>query len=293
MTVVGDKQFELDGYLFGLNAPVLCPDEGFDPGTAGWDTQDQSNALADGGSFGRDRLRGPTWAWELGVDEEDEDSALATLALFATAWRAEDVRNTPGAVCTLRYTVGGRTRRVYGRPRRASWPPSNRILGGWIPITADFQCADALHYSDTETSESLDVTTSEEGGLTEPLEEPLSTVTSGAVTSGEVVVGGDAPTFVIVTFTGPVSYPNIAVNGWHCGINGWLADGESITVDSRPWAPSVLDQDGANKSGRLDRFTYLQQMRLTPGTHDLDFGGASEVEGATATVKWRDAFHAL
>lgn len=288
-----DHQWELDGYVFGLGRPMLVVEDGFDPGSASWRTQDQSYASGDGKAYGVDYLDAPTWAFDGGCDAQDTASALKTLADFTRAWRAEETRRTPGAVLPLRYRIAGRVRRVYGRPRRLSHAPTNRILGGWLPITADFDCADALHYDDTEASTSIGITVSQNGGLTAPLMEPLSTVTAGAETESGIIVGGDAPTWAVVTFTGPVSNPYVEVGDWHCGLRGTLAEGEEVTIDSRPWARSVIRNDGASMGGSLDRKTYLDQMKLPPGQHAIVYGGGSEVANSTATVRWRSAYHAL
>lgn len=293
MAELQDFQFDLDGYVFGLGCPVLLEDEGFDTGSITWRTQDAANAQSDGMSFGRDFVDPPSWSWSLGTDAEDEATALQTLNAFAAAWRRDKMRSTPGAVSTLRYRVAGRTRRVYGRPRRFAAPPTNRILAGWVPITVDFQRADDLTYADVERSASIGITPSAEGGLTVPLREPLSTVRSGAETARQINVEGDAPTWAIVTFTGPVSNPYIKIGDWHCGLRGTLAQGERITVDSRPWVRSVLRADGSSLGGRLDRHTYLDQMRLTPGLHTITFGGGASVATSTATVRWRSASYAL
>lgn len=293
MAELKDHQFEIDGYAFGLGLPVLVTDDGFDPGTVGLRTQDQPYPQGDGASFGEDFYDPPTWAWDLGTDQTDTASALKALSDFSRAWRPEKVRRTPGAVCTLRYRVAGRTRRVYGRPRRLAGAPSNRILGGWLPITADFQCADHLTYDDVEQSSEVQVTPSVAGGLTSPLMSPLSTVTTGADSTGGIVVGGDAPTWAVVTFTGPVSAPSVEIAGWHCGITGSLADGESVTIDPRPWARTALRNDGASMAGRLDRETYLDRMQLPPGSHAVVYRGGAETATSTATVRWRSASFAL
>lgn len=293
MADLKDFQFELDGYAFGLDLPVLLTDGGFSPGTAEWRTQDQEVAQGDGTTFGRDFLSGPSWTWELGTDREDPVSALQTLNSFARVWRADPRRVKPGSVSTLRYRVGGRTRQVYGRPRRFAAAPANAILSGWIPITCDFACADALHYSDVEESTSVAITTSNSGGLRAPLKEPLSTVTQGAETVSGIMVSGDAPTWATVEFTGPVSRPYVDVGDWHCGLTGSLADGETVVIDSRPWARTVLRDDGASLAGRLDRRSYLDSMLLAPGIYPIVYGGGSSVATSTATIRWRSAFYAL
>lgn len=294
MALDGDHQFELDGFTFGgKHAVILDGEDGFDPGSAGWRTQDQSQPTGDGGTFGRDYLDGPTWNWKLGTHAADEASALATLAAFMKVWRADSVRGIPGAVLALRYRVAGRTRRVYGRPRRLTHAPTNRILGGWLPITCDFTCADALHYDDVESVASLAVAPGNYQGLTIPLEEPLSTTTTGAESTSDITVGGDAPTWAVVTFTGPVLNPYVVVGDWHCGVRGNIAEGDSVTVDSRPWARTAVDGNGAGVGGRLDRLTFMDRMQLEPGTHEMAYGGGADVATSTVTVRWRSASYAL
>jgi hypothetical protein len=294
MALDHDFQFELLDYAFGRACPVIIDGEGgFDPGVAGWRTQDQPYPQGDGLMFGRDFLDGPTWAWSLGTNQIDVTSALATLAEFKTIWRADATRREPGAVLPLRYRLDGRVRRVYGRPRRLAHPPQNAILTGWIPITCDFVCADDRTYADVTASASLGVTPSSQGGLTTPLVDPLTTVEPGAQSFGEFHSDGDASTWPVITFTGPVANPYVLIDGMRCGIRNWLPADKTVTIDSAPWARTALDELGNSFGGRLDRFTYLDRMELRPGDHSFIFGGASTTWAATATVEWRSAYNAL
>lgn len=150
-----------DGYAFGAGNEVSVDAEGgFDPGEDSWETEDTTNPRTGGTAFGREVLEGPTWSFALHVDQATVREAKDALGRIRSQWRAAEVRDDPGAVTTLRYCMGKEHRRVYGRPRRFASPPDNKILGGYVPIVADFKCATPYTYDDVESVEVLQLSAS-------------------------------------------------------------------------------------------------------------------------------------
>ena len=130
MTVLNDYQFEIlpsedasNGFVFGIGADVSLDDGGFDPGENEWLSQDGQNTRRGVKAFGRDVIGAKTWAWESHTDMEDVQGALDILDDFSAAWEPYEVE-IPGWTTAVRYTLAGRTRRVYGRPRRYAAPPT-------------------------------------------------------------------------------------------------------------------------------------------------------------------------
>lgn len=292
-----DYQFELDGVLFGRSTTIFVEEDGFSPGRVDWRTQDAEVPQGDGVMFGRDFAGAPTWAWNLGIDRDNETEVLADQSRLTAVWRADKHRRTPGAVAALRYRLNGRVRRVYGRPRALAPSFDNRFSQGYIGLVADFRCADHLHYDDDLKSNNIPVgEITQVGGFKEPLSEPImDTRTTTAARAGGVDIGGDAPTWILVKFEGPISNPYVeADNGlWRIQLNTSIASGESITIDPRPWARTVLRSDGASVAGTLNRGSRLQEMSLAPGPHVITFGGSAQEPGSSTTVSWRDASYSL
>lgn len=293
-----DFQFELipdvdhsaDSVGFGLGLNVSVEKDGFDPGTAEWITQDGQNALDGSTVFGRDNLAGPTWAWSAFVNEQEVGTALSTLSTLSRAWRARATIGTPQGVSAIRYQLDGRRRLIFGRPRRFNAPPNNQMLTGYIPVTMDFKCADALHYdADMKTTGPVSFVAESDGGLIFPTTFPVSPLPDTS-REGALLVGGDAPTWPIIRFDGPILNPKIQWGGreWRFTYN--LLDGDWLEIDTRPWKRTILRNGQYNASGTLNRKQYLSDMVLEPGGHEVAFRGQSSTGTASCTVSWYDAY---
>lgn len=294
MADLQDYQFEVGDFVFGLNRGVFVEEDGFDPSGADWRTQDMPVAHGDGTVFGRDYLEPALWTWTLGVDKTDPATALEQMAALTKAWRAS--RNLgPGEVLPLRYRLAGRTRRVYGRPRRLAPTLDNRFMQGYASYIADFQRADDLHYDDVEKSATTTARVSSAGGLKAPLKAPLRSIRSlTSERGGGIDVGGDADTWAIVTIRGPISTAIVECPGrWRVELNRNLSSSDTVVIDPRPWARTVLLNGTAGVAGSLSRNTRLADMTLAPGPAVFTFSGVATASGASATVSWRDASHSL
>lgn len=290
MALPNEFGFELGGVNFGIYEDISVDDEGFDPGSDEWEVQDGIDPRTGHTSFGRDRLTGPTWAWTLHTNMATPEEALAVRAAHKAAWRADHIRDVPGAMTHLRYTLAGRTRRIYGRPRRWASPPSNRMLTGLIPITCDFKCVDALHYDDLADSVIVDLPSESAGGFTLPAVMPIQTIGPGE-REGFINVGGDAKTYPVIRVDGPINNAWVTGLDWRLDLNTNIAEGQWIEIDTHPWVSTVkLFPGGANRSGVLGRRQWLSKIRLTPGQQEIRFGGASTLGTAKVTVTWRSAW---
>lgn len=283
--------FDLDGYQFGA-LPNLV--ETFDPGTAEWRVQDSDSPTADTRQFGRDLLSGPSWTFELSLHDEPGEGGL--LAALSRAWRPEDVRSTPGAYSTLRYCLNGRTRRVYGRPRRFTPQPDNRFEDGLLPVTCDFATLTPYTYADAERESQVSLVPAQGGGFTFPAAMPLYTEATGTRDGIVNDTGTEAPAPVVVTFTAngsPLTNPWVSGPGWRLALNATLPYDGSVTIDARPWVATVLDHRGASLAGDLSRTSRLSEARLQPGPAALSFGGISPTGAASCSVRWRPTYYSL
>lgn len=300
MITLEDHQFEIlpnelstTGVGFGIGLDVSMDDDGWDPGDTDWLTQDSLNQVRGTRIFGRDALQGPTHTFALHVDQTTPETAVEALETLRTAWMAKDIIETPGRMAVLRYKLAGRVRRFYGRPRRWAAPPSNRILGGYVPITSTFDTADPLYYDDDLSSTTINFVATSSGGFTFPVTFPAATLPDGQ-REGSIHVGGKVPTYPVVRFNGPITNPYLLCGSlWRLQLNMTIASGQYVEIDTRPWKLSVLRQGLYSEAGKLARRTRLKDIVLKPGPQELSFGGTSAEGTATATVSWRGAYASI
>ncbi len=300
MTTLADHQFEIlpsegasAGYVFGIGADVTT--ETFDPGAAEWVTQDSQNSRRGVTGFGRDVLGSRTWLWESSTDMDDVEGALDVLDDFSAAWAPETLVIEPGVQTALRYKVGGRYRRVFGRPRNYAAPPSNLILNGYVPITHDFQLVDSHTYDDTESSVLLPYSSSVSGGgFILPSTLPLSSLPSDGNGGGSLTVGGKARAYPIIRLNGAWTNPVFVTDHWTLRWNGTIPSGGWLEIDTRPWKLTVLDHTGASQVEGLDRRTWLEDMWFAPGTTpQINLAGTAGAGDASALVRWRNTWTSI
>ena len=292
-----EGQFELDGDLFLVSKhergePFHVQD--LDTGTSDPRTQDADRPLGDGRMFGADFYSAPTWTFTLWVQDET-DPALDHMGVLKAAWQNRALRRTPGATQVLRYTLKGRTRRVYGRGRKCE--PANVRQGvnfGFLPALAEFDLVDPLTYDDAEVALSLDLVTDAGPGITWPITWPVTWGAPAGLRQGVVNVAGEEPTPFTVTVTGPTSgkalSPYVAGPGWWVELPGLeLAYNQQLVIDTRAHTVKV---DGVSVAGFLSRRSSLT-ARLAPGSQELLFGATDPTNTARAVVSWRPAHASL
>jgi len=293
-----DFHFELlpevdatDGAAFGIGLHMGLDENGFAPGSTDWAVQDSENSQNGSTAFGRDRLLGPVWSWQLHVNRSSTAEALETLRAFKKAWTAMHIRDVPGKVIPLRFQLEGEQRRIYGRPRRFEAPPDNRILGGYVPVSIDFKCTDGFVYSDTMESVTLrlgqgieDEGADSGGGFVFPVTWPVTPMPPTRQQS-VVLIEGDEPAYPIIRFDGPVFNPGFIYEDWRLDFDYNLPAGQYIEVDTRPWVNTILLNGNASIAGKIGARQRLSKMRLTPGRFNARFVGSSD-GSATCTVRW-------
>jgi hypothetical protein len=281
------------GVGFGIGLNVSVDDDGWDTGDAEWIVQDTVNQVRGSRNFGRDALSGPTWTFALHVNRTDTVEALSSLEELRTAWMAKDVIETPGRMSVLRYRVGDRVRRTYGRPRKWAAPPSNRILGGYVPITATFDNVDHLLYDDNLDTTTIPFVATSEGGFIFPVTFPVETLPAGQ-REGSIYVGGTVPTYPVIRFNGPITNPYLQCGSqWRVQLNMAIAVDQYVEIDTRPWKLSILRQGLHSEAGKLSRRTWLKDVILRPGPQELALGGTSAEGTGSATVSWRSAYASI
>jgi len=284
--------FKFRGVEFGGSVGSLIV-TGFNPGAAEVRGTDQPRSRRDGSVVGQDFLGNSTWAFDISTNRDDLSGALATAAGLEAAWKDPTVRLAENAAAPLSYELGGRWRRVYGRPGQFVGVSGDVLANqGAAKLVCDFRVTDPLHYDDDDTSVTLTIVPATVGGWTTPFVFPLSTVRSSAPRAGNVTNAGDAPTALKVKFQGPVTDPWVrSSSGLEVGLIGTLAYDQSVTVD--PLSGAVTRENGSSAAGLLTRKTRLSSTLLQPGTTVLSFGGTDQTGTATATLSWRNAYTSI
>ncbi len=288
--VLAEIQWELDGLVFGAGCPLDVSD--FAQGGPEIENGDVALPGQDCTAFGSDYHSGRTLTFELFTAAD----ARAAVQALEARWTTPQLRLEPRRVVPLRMRLpGGPPVLVYGRPRRFEVTAASLRRAGRIELLADFRCADSLFYDDSagERSVSLSLTAPDGAGITWPLHWPLAGAPAGAP-AGErqdtAQVGGSAPAWPLIDFRGPVTQPQLTVQdtGLSLRLDATLAPGETVTVDTRPWARTALRQDGASLSGYL-RGAALADLQLPVGSTLLHYGRTDLSGQSSCTVRWRDA----
>lgn len=257
--------------------------------------QDQAVTGHDGMLFGVDTLPGMVvtqtgQAWIPGQGQ----AALDAYSALAGAWNAPSVRLANGAVQVLRayYPVANSVRRCYGRGRQII-PSYGRAAQGLVQFTSNFQAADGTWYSDSETTLELTQVPSFSGGLTPPLTPPYQLASQTNFQTNTAENAGTLPTWPVITFTGPVSYPGISYVNTPVTIsyNGIIPAGKSLVVDTRPWARTAL-LNGVSVAGFLSGDPMIG-LQLQPGATVVHFAGQDYTGTSVCTVTWRNATLAI
>lgn len=258
--------------------------------------QDQAIVGQDGQLFGVDTLPGMiiTQTGQCNTQPGLGASAMDAYSALAAQWNEDDVRLSNGAVQVLRAFYPGSlvVRRCYGRGRKIM-PTMGMVFNGLVPFTAQFQAADNVWYSDTQSAIEMTTIPAVYGGILMPATPPWNLVIPGGQRQNVVQNSGARATWPVITFTGPVAQPSLAFVGVpvSIGYNGTLAQGSTLVIDTRPWARTAL-LNGASVAGQLTGVPMIS-MRLQPGSTQVAFTGTDLTGLATCTIAWRNASLAI
>lgn len=293
MAALEESQWELGGIVFG--ADCLVDVAIFDPGAGELETGDVRLPGQDGIVFGRDTRAGPLLTFEMFTMDREAAAGRARVQELAAVWDSPAVRSAPRAVVPLRMRVpGGTTVAAYGRPRKFEIANARLLRVGRVEVVADFQCAAPGFYAESpeggDRSITLSLIASAGDGIVWPVTWPITWGSPGE-RQDAVLNAGDSPSWPVITIRGPVAQPSIELvgTGRSLRLDTTLAYDRSITIDTRPWARSVLRDDGASMAGVL-RGAALAEFQLPPGQTVLAYRGTDMSGQSTCTVAWRDAY---
>lgn len=255
--------------------------------------QDQAVTGHDGILFGVDTVPGMVitqtgFAYAQGLGKElvvmDAYSGLAG------AWNDPSVRLTNNTVQVLRslYPGSAVARRCYGRGRKIV-PVLGQVMSGIVPFTSQFQAADGIWYSDVPTVLSLTQRPSFLGTFTPPMTPPYQLSASNIFQQSAISNTGSLPTWPVITFTGPISFPGLTYVNTpvSIGYNGILKSTDTLVIDTRPWARTAM-LGNASIAGLLTGSAMIS-MQAQPGATIVRFTGQDSTGQATCVITWRNA----
>jgi hypothetical protein len=226
------------------------------------------------------------------------ERVLDGVDMMRQVWRADAIRGKAGRVSWLTHRTAGRTRRLYGRPRKFAVSHSRLADQGYVPVVADFVAIDDRFYDDTEKEASLYdhlfVTLPSRPGRYMP------PVGLGSQKSTGIKQLGKTITHPYIEIHGPCKNPKITLGPdlWAVQVNVTIDEGDYVQIDARPWIRTVTHyKDGSSKSvaDKLTRASpLLRNMFIPPGywTASLSYTKSTTraFAGPRVRIAWRDAF---
>jgi hypothetical protein len=221
--------------------------------------------------------------------------------LLRQVWRGDSVRARSGRVGWLIHHSAGRSRQLYGRPRKFAVSHSRLTRQGYTPVVADFVAVDDRFYDQTEKHVELwdylmhgrPPRPGRRGDLSEFWQHPSNK-------SATVPQLGKTTTFPYIVIHGPCKNPKVTFTPdlWSVQLSMTIASGDYVTIDPRPWSRQVTHTKGSSTSSVADKLTRhsprLAEMYLPPGywSATLSYTRSSDVkwDGPRVEINWRDAF---
>lgn len=287
------EKLEIDGLVFEDFTNFWVSE--WEKGPEDVETSDMDNPIYDDTYAGIDFHRGPTWTFEFIIEGSTEMEVLDNLDRVKAVWRNPEYTKKAGTTTELAFTVGGRRRIVYGRPRRFAENDQRTTKQGYISVLAEFKLMDPLQY-DGGANEGWNLTKLESvppdtRGLEEELTEDSLTTEPGGERQGQIGdVAGTAPTPFRCTIYGPISDPWFSIDGHRYEFDLELSAKQRLTVDSR--TGTVLRNNSTNMIGSMVLPTPLKKVRLQPGKGvEITFGGYDPTLTSYAYFAVRAAYY--
>lgn len=283
------------GFVYGRGASSIQIQR-TDTDTGSLVVQDQAVTGHDGTLFGIDTLPGMVITQTGFVLTSPAQGALAmdAYSALAGAWNDPSVRLADNAVQVLRgyYPGSNVVRRTYGRGRKIV-PVYGTVYQGVVPFTSQFQSADTIWYADVPTVLNLTQRPSFLGTFTPPMIPPYQLSASNIFQQSAIVNIGSLPTWPVIVFTGPISYPGLSYVNTpvSVGYNGILKATDVLTIDTRPWARTAM-LGNASVAGALTGSAMIS-MQAQPGSTVVKFTGQDSTGQATCVITWRNATLAI
>ena len=268
-------QYQIGDIVFGAGTNIIVTN--FQAQSYDVNAQDYQISRSDETRFGFDTFKPTTismnleviYNWLLDPFKNTIPNFWAdkpTVSDLATEWRANDIRNSWGAIKPLFFC--GRdniNKMVFGRPGQfsAEKVSHNSTV---VKCVAEFRRADTLVYAVDESAKAL-------------------TGSTNVIRSV-----GDSDSWCRIIIPGPATNPAIQIGNNTIQVNTTVVSGKLLEINSYPWSRRIVNRDGLNLRNSLSSSSiYLDKLKLPMGTST-----ARIVSGATsATLYWRDAWSAI
>ena len=290
-------QYQLGSSIFGRGTEIPVSNVEIQPYNV--NAQDFQISRTDENRFGIDTLAPAPIIFTMAVMENYPlepvaqfgtiiDSLInrgSLLSSLAHGWKSTDTRRVWGATVPLLFCdADGTVLRIYGRPGKFMYKPrvSNRNL--WIDIQAEFRRGDTFAHSDIEYYV---------GSPDDP------TGATGLPPGHAPVLAargyGDAPAWVRILFTGPMTHPVVQYGANTIELDVTIPAGKSLEINTYPWSRRVVDSDGINWRAKVIGDTkYLDQINFPAGENiniSWTCGGADTTTGLY--FMWREAHNVI
>lgn len=244
-----------------------------------------ANPRGDGRRHGRMSRRGQSvfLSVETRPDERSSDEVWRD---FLSVWRADEIRDKRGVLAVLTADTG---RFTYGLPVDLEPDQEYRVFDTNRAAVV-FEAQDDLWYG-AESQTQIFFNVAAGGGLRFPARSPFRFTSVGETRNAAVLVDGDVATWPVFEVHGPVTNPEIEVQGvGRLVFDVNLAYDQFLRVDTRPWArwvqrgvkgrpDELVPLPGALSSGG----SRLSDMSLLPGSYTVLLRGFD----ATGTAEMR------
>lgn len=291
-----EKQFSLDGVLFGLATDIGMLDTGWQPGAPAIRANHADTPGASGRRFGREFAGQTVWGFSLYTNVGTEEEAWERVATLRGAWRSladqADVVDSE-TVVPLFYRIAGQDRVVYGRPQAFDIAVDNTSLSGRIGIEANFELSYPIYFDADEQSFSMSILPplNVEVGVIAPMIVPFTSSSTLSERRTSITVGGDRTTPIVIELragTGPLWDARIEVNGNPIQLTDPVYPTDPVIIDPRPWARSIATKSGG-AVGVDARVSRLSKLWLPPGDHEVVLTGTDPTSSATTVISWNNA----
>lgn len=260
---------------------------------------DRTNRLGRHGQMaGKDYITKRVWTMTLTTLVDDENGAVALASEWENAVLSDDVMLST-ELAMLEYSRDRSTwYRVFGRPSDYAGPDLGDFTReGAGDIVLQFEQLDPWHYSEFSEQVSIPVAREASGGLRVPVRVPVRVARSGGAVDRWGSNAGDRPAPVTLQFNGPVSDPEVELQGhWSFRVRGSLAWDEYLVVDPQDTTATIYSTTSNHSRAAYSmirtgsRFTDLV---LPPGQHAFTFRAVDPTFTASMTATWPHTYASM
>lgn len=248
-------QYQIGNLVMGCGTTILVNE--FDAQAYDINVQDYQVGMADEVRFGQDQFKPTTIQMKMSVlynelldiyknTNPNFWKEQPTINHLAAEWRADYARRRSGEMIPF-YMCGkdGEERIFFGRPGQFSASKLNaKLQGQSVECVAEFRRADIYNYD---------------------IKEQAIELVRNADPTFVTRTQGDAPSWVRIVASGPMTNPIFTVGGNEIRINHNILEGEVIEISSYPWQRRVIDSNRVNLAAQTTgQAAYLDRVNLPP-----------------------------